>query len=146
MNLSLSGPLEWIGGLAVRALIGMGFGVLGAVVGYFAGWMALAPGTGLSAATAYITTGTGVGAGAGSLVGWLDLERSKLANLPLFLLTVGGGLLGAWGGLAYAAAVYDVDVKTQDARITAVAGAAFAANLIPALWRSAARLSSRRRR
>lgn len=109
--------------------------MFGAILGYFAGWMALGPGTSLAAGTAYLTTGTGIGAGVASAVGWLDFDRSKLASLPWLALAVAGGLLGAWGGLAYAATAYDVDIKTQDARITAVAGAAFAANLAPALWR-----------
>lgn len=121
--------------MAARSIIGLGLGVFGAILGYFAGWMALGPGTSLAAGTAYLTTGTGIGAGVASAVGWLDFDRSKLASLPWLALAVAGGLLGAWGGLAYAATAYDVDIKTQDARITAVAGAAFAANLAPALWR-----------
>lgn len=124
-----------IGSIVARSVIGLGFGAMAAVLGYFAGWLTLTPRSGLSAGIAILTSGTGVGAGLGSLIGWLDLDRSKLANLPTLSLTVAGGLLGAWGGLAYAISVYEVDVKTQDARITAVAGAAFAANLVPALWR-----------
>lgn len=102
-------------------------------------------GTGLSAGIAILSTGTGLGAGLGSYVGWLQLDRSKLANLPALFLTIAGGLAGVWGGLVYAAALYDVDVKTQDARITAVAGAAFAANLVPAMWRLGASLLRRPR-
>jgi hypothetical protein len=75
-----------------------------------------------------------------AFVGWIDLDRSRLANLPAMAVTCLGGLIGAWGGLIYASAVFDVDVKTQDARITAVAGAAFAANAAPALWRTAVAL------
>lgn len=116
-------------------MIGLGFGVIGAIIGYFVAWAALPPRTGLGAGIAIMSSGTGLGAGFGSYIGWLELDRSKLANLPALFLTLAGGLLGAWGGLGYAASVYDVDVKTQDARITAVAGAAIAANLVPAIWR-----------
>lgn len=136
-NAALRIPFDLFGSILARSVIGLGLGVLGAILGYFAGWMALGPGTSLAAATAYLTTGTGFGAGVGSAVGWLDFDRSKLANLPALVLALVGGLLGAWGGLGYAAAVYDVDVKTQGARITAVAGAAFAANLVPAVYRLA---------
>lgn len=135
--------LGLLGSIAARLVIGFAFGVAVGVLGFFAGWAVLTPQTGLAAGLAILTCGTGVGAGVGSFIGWLDLDRSRLANLPTLSLTVAGGLLGAWGGLAYATSVYDVDVKTQDARITAVAGAAFAANLVPAAWRLATSLLRR---
>lgn len=134
-NAPLGRALGLLGSIVMRSVIGLAFGVAAGVLGFFAGWAALTPQTGLAAGVAILTCGTGVGAGIGSFIGWLDLDRSRLANLPTMALTVTGGLLGAWGGLAYATFVYDVDVKTQDARITAVAGAAFAANLVPAVWR-----------
>lgn len=134
-----------LGSIIVRSIIGLGFGAAGAVVGYFVSFGVLTPQAGLNAGIAVFSTGIGIGAGLGSFLGWLDLDRSKLGNLPALLLAVAGGLLGAWGGLGYAASVYDVDIKTQDARITAVAGAAFAANLVPAMWRLGASLLRRPR-
>ncbi|MBI4305971.1 MAG: hypothetical protein HY678_06585 [Chloroflexi bacterium] len=134
-----------LGSIAVRLIIGLGFGAAGAVIGYFLSWGLLTPQASLNAGIAVFSTGIGIGAGLGSFLGWLDLDRSKLANLPALLLALAGGLLGAWGGLGYAASVYDVDIKTQDARITAVAGAAFAANLVPALWRLSSGLFGRSR-
>lgn len=134
-----------LGSVLIRAVIGVGFGAAGAIVGYFAAVGVLPPVASLSAGIASFSTGIGTGAGLGSFLGWVDLDRSKLRNLPTLLLGLAGGMLGAWGGLGYAAVLYDVDIKTQHARITAVAGAALAANLIPALWKLGAGLLGRAR-
>lgn len=126
--------LQVMWGMIARCVVGLGLGVIGSIVGYFAGWMVFGPGSSLTAATALLTSGMGVGAGVGSFPAWLDLDRPRLAQLRCVGLSLLGGILGAWGGSYYAVIVFDVDVKTQDARVTALAAAAVGANLGPALW------------
>ena len=130
---------ELLLGVGARSVIGIGFGVAGSIAGYFIGWLFLGSSVSLSAAVVILTTGTGIGGGAVGFLGWVKLDDGPLANVPVLGLALAGGLTGAWGGLLFARAAYGMDIKTPDARITAVAAAALTANLMPALYAIAER-------
>lgn len=122
---------ELIVAILARSVIGTSLGVLGAVVGYFVAWMLVGPGVGLLSTVAIWTAGTGIGAGLAGFIGWVKLDADRRENLVPLGLALAGGLIGAWSGLIYAREVFGADIKSLDARITAVAAAAIVANLVP---------------
>ena len=120
--------------LSVRTVVGVVLGGTAALAGWFCGWFFfLGPDTSLAGTLAILTVASGVGGGLGAAVGWLRPDDGVRANLPGPFLALAGGVGGAWGGLAFARAVFGVDVIAGEGNITAIAAAGIAANLPPLL-------------